>query len=124
MGRLCILIRTAPYGRLSAAEGIRHLIGAVEAGFATTAILVDDGIYVAKHGQATEPDGWANLSAALQQALSKASNGPTPRLAVYIHKPSAEQRGVERLDLVPGIELIDDERMATVMGAAETLLTF
>lgn len=124
MERLCILIRTAPYGRLSAAEGIRHLIGAIEAGLETTAILVDDGIYLAKHGQAPEQGGWANLSAALQQTLSRAGNGPNSRLTVYVHKPSAEQRGVERLDLVEGVELIDDERMAAVMGAAETLLTF
>lgn len=124
MERLCLVIRTAPYGHLAAAEGVRHLIGAATAGMEVTAVLVDDGIYVAKHGQDPGDTGWTSLSSALQQVLQPDARAASRRIPVYVHKPSAETRGVTRLDLTPGVELIDDDRLVEILAEAGGVLIF
>jgi sulfur relay (sulfurtransferase) DsrF/TusC family protein len=124
MDRVCIVIRKAPYGTLAAAEGVRHLIGAAAAGLEVTAVLVDDGIYVAKHGQEPGDTGWTSLSAALQQALGPDAGTASHRVPVYVHRPSAETRGVAHLDLTPDVELIDDDRLAEILADAGGVLVF
>lgn len=77
MNSLCIAIRKGPYGMLSAAEGVRHLIGAAQTGMSACAVLVDDGVYLAKQGQDPGGTAWTSLSAVLEQALSP-STGSSP----------------------------------------------
>ncbi len=124
MNGLCIVIRKAPYGTLSAAEGVRHLIGAAQAGMSAYAILVDDGIYLAKHGQDPGDTGWTSLSGALGQSLGSGTTGSSARAGVYMHRPSAETRGLDHIDIVPGVELIDDAQLAAVLASADALLIF
>ena len=71
---LCILVRRAPYGTIHAAEAFRHLAGALNSGLKVTAILVDDGIYIAKDNQETRTSGWTSLSESLSSFLK--SNSP------------------------------------------------
>jgi sulfur relay (sulfurtransferase) DsrF/TusC family protein len=124
MNSVCIVIRKAPYGALAAAEGVRHLIGAAAAGMEVSAVLVDDGIYVAKHGQDSGDTGWTSLSTALQQAMAPATRTTSRRIPVYVHRPSAETRGVAHLDLTPGVELINDDRLAEILTDASGVLVF
>jgi sulfur relay (sulfurtransferase) DsrF/TusC family protein len=124
MERLCFLIRTAPYGCLAAAEGVRHLIGAAAAEMDVTAILVDDGTYVAKQDQDADDTGWTSLSAALQHALQPDTRGASRRVRVYVHTPSAQDRGLSGLDLTPGVEPIDDGRLADILADGGGVLVF
>ena len=48
---LCILVHRPPYGGIQAAEAVRHLNGAATQGLEATAILLEDGMYVARAGQ-------------------------------------------------------------------------
>ncbi len=122
MERVCILIRSGPYGQLQAGEGVRHLIGAVEARLDVSALLVDDGVFVAKHGQNPQESGWTSLSAALRQALAESAHESDRRVAVYVHRPSMEQRGLDLDDLIPGVQIIDDDGLASIAGAAGLLI--
>lgn len=122
MDSICVVIRKAPYGSLAAAEGVRHLLGAAGCGMAASAVLVDDGVFLAKHGQDSAGSGWVSLSAALQKALDPAGAGSSPQIRV--HRPSLEQRGITHLELVSGVGLIDDEELAAILAAAERLLIF
>jgi len=124
MPDLCIVIRRAPYGTLGAAEGVRHLIGAAHAGMAVCAVLVDDGVYLAKQGQDPGGTGWTSLSGALGQALGSGPTGASAPARAYVHRPSAETRGLDHLDLVPGVEWIDEARFAALLASAEALLVF
>lgn len=124
MNSVSILIRKAPYGTLAAAEGVRHLIGAAAAGMEATVVLVDDGVYVAKHGQDPSDTGWTSLSAALQQTLTPDAGASSRRIPLYVHRPSAEARGVTPLDLTPGVEFIDDDRFAEILAGARGVLVF
>src|SRR3989304_4439234 len=64
MNNLCIVIRRAPYGSVSAAEAVRHVIGAVHAGLSVHTVLVDDGVYLVRQDQDPGNTGWPGLSAA------------------------------------------------------------
>lgn len=122
MNGLCIVIRRAPYGTLSAAEGVRHLIGAAQAGMSVCAVLVDDGVYLAKQGQDPAGTAWTSLSDSLGQSLGPRMTGSSAR--VYVHRPSAETRGLDHLDVIPGVESIGDAQLAALLASADALLVF
>lgn len=124
MERLCIVIKEAPYGSLRAAEGIRHLTGGREAGMMVNAVLVDDGVYAAKRGQNPGETGWVSLSTALEQALDPVHTATARAVHVYVHQPSARGRALSAHDLVQGVELIDDDRLADIIAEADGLLIF
>jgi len=121
---LCIVIRKGPYGSVSAAEAVRHLIGAVHAGLSVHAVLVDDGVYLARQGQDPGDTGWTSLSDALRQPLGSGAAGPSSSACAYVHRPSAETRGLDHLDLGPGVELIDDTQLEAVLTSSDALLIF
>ena len=93
MDTLCILVHRPPYGRIHAAEAIRHLNGASAYGLKVTAILLGDGVYLAKRSQAPGTTGWTDLSSALHDSLGHADAG-YPRLWV---DAESLQVGVSRL---------------------------
>ena len=124
MHDLCIVIRRAPYGTLAAAEGVRHLIGATETGMSVCAVLVDDGVYVAKQGQDPDDTGWTSLSGALARTLGPRAVDSSAQARVYAHRASAETRGLDDLDLIPGVESIDDAQLAGLLTSAAALLVF
>jgi len=124
MDGIYVVIRKAPYGSLAAAEGGRHLLGAAGCGMAATAVLVDDGVYLAKRGQDPAGTGWTNLSEVLQKALDPGRAGASPQVRAYVHRASAQQRGINDVDLVGGMELIDDDQLAAMLVTVEGLLIF
>jgi sulfur relay (sulfurtransferase) DsrF/TusC family protein len=124
MNNLCIVIRKAPYGTLAAAEGVRHLIGAVQAGMAVCAVLVDDGVYLARRDQDPGDTGWTSLSRALEQTLNADTAGTSTRARVYLHRPSVETRDLDRCGLIPGTEFVDDVQLAAAFASADGVLVF
>jgi len=124
MNNLCIVIRRAPYGSVSAAEAVRHVIGAVHAGLSVHTVLVDDGVYLVRQDQDPGNTGWTSLSDALRQALGPGATGSSAPVRAYVHRPSAETRGLDHLDLVPTVELIDDMQLEAVLTSSDALLIF
>lgn len=118
---LCILISQAPYGTVHAAEGVRHVNGALTEGFAVVAAFVDDGVWTVRKGQEAGATGFTSLSIALAAALSKPA-GPVPR--VVVHRSSMEVRGVTPEELVPGVELVDDAELARILSSTQFTLRF
>jgi len=98
--RFLIILRHAPYGQLAAAEVVRHLNGAVANGLDAAALLLDDGVYLARAGQQAM-EGWTELSAALAQSLAAAeasADGSQP--AVYVHAAALSDRGLRACELI------------------------
>ncbi len=118
---LCILVRRTPYGTIHAAEAFRHLAGALNSGLKVTAILADDGIYMAQDNQEAGNLGWTSLSESLISFL-KTAKGENAK--VYVHDSSIKARGIEIEKLVDGIELIDDKKLAELMGASRSVMLF
>ena len=123
MDSLCILFRKAPYGTIQAAEGLRHLIAAARIMHAN-AVLLDDGVYLAKRGQEPAESGWVSLSATLEQALVDCRADPSHQLHVYVHEGSLKDRNLDPTNMVSGVELADDDCVATVVAEARRMLIF
>jgi sulfur relay (sulfurtransferase) DsrF/TusC family protein len=118
---LCILVRRSPYGTIHATEALRHLAGALSSGLKVAEILVDDGIYMAKDGQEAVVFGWTSLSESLSFLLSKEKGED---IKVYVHGPSLRARGMEKEKFIEGIELIDDKKLAELLGASHSVMLF
>ena len=118
---VCILISRAPYGTVSAAEGVRHFNGALNNGVKAVAALVDDGVWLARAGQTPGSSGFVALSDVLSgiQELPPASD---PR--VFVHGPSLARRGLADRDLLPGVEVVDDAGLARLIASTRHLLRF
>jgi sulfur relay (sulfurtransferase) DsrF/TusC family protein len=119
-----IILRHAPYGRLAAAEAVRHLNGAVANGLDTRLLLMGDGVYLARAGQEPAP-GWTGLSSALEQALtSRGGDAERPACAVFALQPSLETRGLSTADLVAGCEIADENAAARLLAGADATLIY
>lgn len=118
---ITVLISQAPYGTVHAAEGVRHVNGALTEGFDAVAMLVDDGVWLANQGHHAGQTGFTSLSDALTASLQK-PDGPVPR--VLVHGPSLDKRGIAPEELIPGVELVDDAGLAKILTTTQFMLRF
>lgn len=118
---LCIVFRTPPYGSISAAEGLRHLIGAAASRLAVSAILVGEGVWAAKAGQESGGSGWLPLSESLAELLVQGDR-PTP--PVYAPEAALADAGLTPDHLVPGVTVVPDETIAKVVSGARHVMIF
>ncbi|MCL4546051.1 MAG: DsrE family protein [Chloroflexi bacterium] len=121
--RFLIILRRAPYGRLDAAEAVRHLSGAAANGLDATALLLADGVYLAKVGQ-TASAGWTTLSTVLAQLATQTAAGTRGHLAVYAFGRDVDARGLRQADLVPGCQLAGEATIAELLTAASATLVY
>lgn len=124
---LCVVVRQPPYGRLAAAEAVRHLAGALASGLRAVGLLVDDGVYLAKAGQLPVAGGWTDLSRALADLLAQSSaapDGTARRVDLWVHGPSLRSRGLGAADLVAGCTVVDDAEAAAIVGRADATLVY
>ncbi len=117
---VCMMVRHAPYGMIHAAEAVRHINGAVANGFDTTAVFIDDGVYVLKTQQNEAQTGFTNLGNALADALAKAE----PKANILVHRSSAGLRGLSEEDILPGVKWIDDAELADIITDTANLMLF
>lgn len=118
---MCILIHRPPYGGIHAAEAVRHLNGAAAQGVEATAILMGDGVYVARAGQDPGTTGWTALSPALEEALKRTKTG-YPRLLV--DEASLRERGVLPASLIPGAAVADEGAIAQALVQARWVMVY
>ena len=88
--QLTILLRHGPYGRIQAAEALRHAGGALGKGWEVALILLGDGVYTGLPYQYS-PDGtWIDLSETMRALLDE-SDG---RMKLCVDERSLEERGL------------------------------
>lgn len=126
MKTICVILKHSPYGRLDAAEAVRHLGGALANGLCPVGLLLDDGVYLSKAGHRATA-GWVDLSAALTDLLRQTAvdpDGTMRRAVVAVHGPSLRVRGLDDTEVVPGCRVVDDAEAATLVGRADATLVF
>lgn len=108
---LAVLIRSAPYSTLEAAEGLRHLGGLEVMGFdGGVGLFVDDGVYTLLSDQLVPADR-VSLE---QAAVNLLSNG----VRLCAHRGSLDERQLRASDLIEGIELTDTVAEALLRASA------
>ncbi len=124
---LCVIIRRSPYGMIHAAEALRLVNGGVVYDIPTVAILIDDGVYVAKDNQNTKQAGWTSLSDTLNRTL-EVSIEPQERIEnrvqIYVHEESMREKGLDNKDLVEGVKVIDDSELAEIIVNVDAVAVF
>ncbi len=118
---LCILIRRPPYGSIQAAEGVRHLVGAVSQGLRCVALLVGEGVWLARAAQDPGESGWLSMAKALQDALAPVGHEP---LLVLADLEALTASGLEVGDLIPGVAVADDKAMSEALVQSHHVLIF
>ena len=119
--RMCLIIRRAPYGKIHAAEAVRHINGALAGGLETVVILMGDGVYLARGNQETAIAGWTSLSAALSQ-VPMAKGGE--RAQFYAHQGSLADRMLDPHDFMEAFTVISDQKMAELVAGCQKVLLF
>lgn len=124
---LCVIIRRGPYGMIHAAEALRLVNGGVAYGITTAAILIDDGVYVAKDSQNTEQTHWTSLSDTLKRTIQlsiESDDGIENRAQIYVHEESMKEKGLDNKDLVEGVKVIDHSELAEIIANADAIAVF
>ncbi len=127
MSELCILVRTAPYSKINAAEAVRHINGAVNNNVKTSVVFVDGGVYCLKDNQDMGDTGFTSISALIKQIIGTAKmlkEDDPDILNIYTHGPSLDASGLKADDALEGFEVINDIDMARVIGSAKMLMIF
>ena len=117
-GSICIFVSQAPYGRVHAAEAVRHLGGALNEGLDVFMLLTGDGVYLARDCQQDREGGWTALGPVLARHIAKGA-------PVLVHEPSARARGLlEGRPLSPGLTLVNDAGVLKALDGACAVMTF
>jgi tRNA 2-thiouridine synthesizing protein C len=116
MKKAVVLVRTCPYGMASAGEGYRSISALAGLEIATTAVLVDDGVFVALTGQ--NPSAIAMSS--IEQAYGMLSEFGAK---VVIHRESVEARSIPPEKLMD-FPLVGDDDVRSLLGEADVVLSF
>jgi sulfur relay (sulfurtransferase) DsrF/TusC family protein len=119
--QLCIVVHRPPYGGIYAAEAVRHLNGATAQCLEAIAILVGDGVYVARAGQDPGATGWTALAPALEGALEGGESG-SPRL--WVDEESLRARGVPVESLIPGTIPVNEHTIADLVSKARWVMVY
>jgi len=115
MASLVVLIRSAPYGNLEAAEGVRHLTGRQALGFEeTVGLFCDDGVWTLAAEQQPAA-GFTSLAVPLKTLAGEG----VPLLA---ERSSLAERDLQASDLVDGVQVLDS--VEHLLSEADVVLIF
>ena len=118
--RLGIVVRRGPYGRIHAAEALRHAGGALAKGWEVVVILLGDGVYTVMPYQFSPDGSWISLSDALHGLLERAGG----RLGLYVHDRSVTERGLEASDVLQECRLVGMDRISRLLAESGRVLIF
>jgi sulfur relay (sulfurtransferase) DsrF/TusC family protein len=114
--RLAVVLQSAPYGSLEAAEALRHALGAAVEGLQVKLLLVDAGVLLARR-QGGQEGPYGSLSEALQGALEAG-------VVVLAEQASLSRWGLDSQDLLEGVQRIDGFELSQLLEEAEKVMVF
>ncbi len=114
---LSIVLTTPPYGRIEAAEAIRHALGAVAEEFETAVILFDGGVLLAKKGQDEGDSGFTALGSSLSDIAEMGGR-------VLADKSSLNSFEISRDDLVEGVEVKSGYELSEIIKSSVKTMVF
>jgi tRNA 2-thiouridine synthesizing protein D len=117
MGRVTMILRKPPYGDISAAEAVRHALGAVSGDMAVSLILVDGGVQLARKGQDDTGTGFTNLEATLNDCKEMG-------VEVFADNLSLIEHDLKKEDIVEGVEVASESDIAALIKNADTTMIF
>jgi len=117
MENIAMIVRKAPYGDISAAEAVRHALGAAADDIKTSLILLDSGVLLAKKGQSMGDTDFTNLEDTLATCIDMGVD-------VYADKGSLMHIFLNPADLAEGIKVAETAEIALLIKEAGTTFIF
>lgn len=118
MRSLAIILRKPPYGDISAAEAVRHALGAVgEEDLRVSLIMLDAGVFLSLKNQNAEGTGFTNLSEALKDSIEMG-------VEVYADKLSLRDAQIEPEEMVDGIKVANGSELSELIKEASSVMIF
>jgi sulfur relay (sulfurtransferase) DsrF/TusC family protein len=118
MKKALVIIRTAPYGEASSAEGYRAVIALPAMGVETTALIMEDGVYcLVREADATRIGWRGNIADAFAQTEDFDAK-------LLVHKPSLEMRGLRSDEVIDYDDAVGDEVVKSLIDRSDVVLTF
>lgn len=114
---LSIVLTNPPYGRIEAAEAIRHALGAVADDIETVVILFDGGVLLAKKGQEEGETGFTALGGSLSDIVDMGGR-------VLADKSSLNSFEISRDDLVEGVEIKSGYELSEIIKSSANTMVF
>ncbi len=115
--KLTVLLTRAPYGSIQAAEAVRHVMGAVGEDIDVKLLLVDEGVYLAKKGQEAGQTEYTSLEEALKDIIDMGGE-------VLIDKASLRDSGLDREDIIEGVEVVNSYDISQVLIDTDKTMIF
>jgi len=116
MKNVLILARRAPYGSIFSVEGFLAAMAIASMDIPTDLVLIDEGIFCGLKEQKPDEIG--------HQPIDQAFGGAAEfDINLFVHKESLEKFKIPQEKLVPA-ELVDDEKLKTMVKEAKAIITF
>jgi sulfur relay (sulfurtransferase) DsrF/TusC family protein len=117
MGGISIILRRPPYGSVEAAEAIRHALGGIGEGIEVKLILTDGGVQSARKDQDVSGTGYLSAEEGIRDCLDMG-------VAIYADKASLADAGLSADDIVEGISIADNSKIAEAIKESDTTMIF
>jgi len=117
MESIAIILRRPPYGDISAAEAVRHALGALGEDIKVSLIMLDSGVFVSLKNQRAEGTGFTNLADALKDSIEMG-------VEVYADKHSLKDAIIEPEEMVDGIKIANGSELSEIIKEASAVMIF
>ncbi len=113
--------RKAPYGTVYALESLEVVLIGAAFDQDVSLAFIDDGIYQLKKDQNTSVDAGAGMKN-FSKTYRALEAYDVEKL--YVDKKSMDERGLSVDDLLVDVEVLDEAKMAEMMGQQDVVLSF
>lgn len=115
MAIFTVVVMEAPYGREKAYTALRFVLSAALEGHTVKLFLVQDGVFVAKKGQA--PDAFPNIGGLLEEAIKEG-------VEVKACTPCCKARSVSSAEVVKGVAMATMSDLVHWSVESDKVMTF
>ncbi len=113
--------RKAPYGTVYALESLEVVLIGAAFDQDVSLAFIDDGVYQLKKDQNTSVDAGAGIKN-FSKTYRALEAYDVEKL--YVDKKSMDERGLSVDDLLVDVEVLDEAKMAEMMGQQDVVLSF
>ncbi|WP_069470370.1 sulfurtransferase complex subunit TusC [Candidatus Marithrix sp. Canyon 246] len=113
--------RKAPYGTVYALESLEVVLIGAAFDQDVSLAFIDDGVYQLKKDQNTSVDAGAGMKN-FSKTYRALEAYDVEKL--YVDKKSMDERGLSVDDLLVDVEILDEAKMAEMMGQQDVVLSF
>jgi len=113
--KLAVVLGKPPYRDSKAEEAIRYVEGGINNRMDVILFLVDEGVLLAKKGEAEENRGYRNIGNRLKDFIHQGGK-------VLVERLSLKEYGIERDDILEGVSLENGYEISEKLKESDKIL--